>query len=321
QAQVAHLWHSAEAARLQRVAAPAAPPPPPSWAPIQPEQPAPAAAPPETAAPPSAPPEDAESADARPQPPDAVVSPGPATASVPPVPPTPASEPEPGFEERFGTQWVVWVGGLALALGAIFLVRYAIEQDLVGPGVRIFLGTLLAATLVGAGEWTRRNEVRSGLGEIQAAYIPGILTAAGTTAAYATAYSAYALYDFLSPGSAFVLLGMVALATLAAALLHGPGLAGLGLVGAYVTPLLVSTGKPNFWALYLYLAAVTAAAFMLARARMWRWLAITAIAFGFLWTLPGLGLLPVIGVAAHSFHVTIGFALVAVFIVCGLLLG
>src|SRR5262249_37168473 len=153
--------------RLQRVAAPSGPPPPPSWAPIQPEQPAgPAAAPPpETAAPPGAPPEDAESADAG-QPPDRVGSPVPATAPLPPGPPTPASEPEPGFEERFGTQWVVWVGGLALALGAIFLVRYAIEQDLVGPGVRIFLGTLLAATLVGAGEWTRRNEIRAGLGEI-----------------------------------------------------------------------------------------------------------------------------------------------------------
>src|SRR5688500_18283859 len=42
----------------------------------------------------------------------------------------PALEPErPGasFEERFGTQWVVWIGRLALALGGLFLVRYSIE--------------------------------------------------------------------------------------------------------------------------------------------------------------------------------------------------
>ena len=32
--------------------------------------------------------------------------------------------------------------------------------------------------------------------------------------------------------------GLVALGTLAAALLHGPALAGLGLVGAYVTPII-----------------------------------------------------------------------------------
>ena len=90
------------------------------------------------------------------------------------------------------------------------------------------------------------------------------------------------------PAFAFVLLGVVALATLAAALLHGPALAALGLVGAYVTPLLVSTGQPNYWALYIYIAVVTAAAFALARMRMWLWLAVTAVAFGFFWTLPGM---------------------------------
>src|SRR5262245_60769807 len=87
---------------------------------------------------------------------------------------------------------------------------------------------------------------------------------------------------------AFLLLGAVALATLAAALLHGPALAGLGLVGAYLTPLIVSTEVPSYWGLYLYLAAVTAAAFALARARLWRWLAITAVLFSLVWVLPGI---------------------------------
>jgi len=203
----------------------------------------------------------------------------PAATSVPPASPPPPAPPPRGFEERFGTQWVVWVGGLALALGGIFLVRYSIEQGWIGPGVRIMLGGLLATALVAAGEWTRRNEIRTGFADIPTAHIPGILTAAGTTVAYATVYAAYGLYGFLAPGAAFVMLGVVALATLAAALLHGPALAGLGLVGAYVAPFLVSTERPNFWALYLYLAVVTAASFGLARLRLWRWLAITAMVF------------------------------------------
>ena len=61
------------------------------------------------------------------------------------------------FEERLGTQWAVWVGGIALALGGIFLVRYSIEQGLLGPGVRVALGALLAAALIIAGEWARRT--------------------------------------------------------------------------------------------------------------------------------------------------------------------
>src|SRR5439155_19851930 len=41
-------------------------------------------------------------------------------AMTPPPPPPPLSETQPGFEERIGTRWVVWVGGLTLALGGFF---------------------------------------------------------------------------------------------------------------------------------------------------------------------------------------------------------
>ena len=210
---------------------------------------------------------------------------------------------------------------MALALGGIFMVRYSIEQGLLGPGVRTFFGGLLAAALVAAGEWTRRNEIRAGFANLPTAHIPSILTAAGTTVAYATIYAAYALYGFIGPAGAFIMLGAVALATLAAALLHGPALAGLGLVGAYVTPLLVSTGQPSFWALYLYLAVVTAAAFTLARARLWRWLAVTAVLFGAFWAFPGLQNAADVSTAPHVFYAVVCFGLAAALIVSGLAFG
>lgn len=244
----------------------------------------------------------------------------PAAAAMAP-PPTAAAAEAMSFEERLGTQWAVWVGGIALALGGVFLVRYSIEQGLLGPGVRVMLGALLAIALIVAGEWARRTEKLSGISGLPAAHIPGVLTAAGTTIAFADVYVAYALYNFLPPATAFLLLGVVALATLAAALLHGPALAGLGLVGAYVTPALVATGKADYWSLYIYLAVVTAAAFTLARFRLWRWLAVTAVAFAVLWTLPGVGTGRVDALGAHTFHLIVGFALVAGLIVAGLLFG
>jgi uncharacterized membrane protein len=269
----------------------------------------------ENAAPPGAAPARAPAAPPRPapepvpQPAAAAESPGspppPSPHSAPPPPPSrppsvpitpPPSSPPPqqiGFEERFGTRWVVWVGGVALALGGIFLVRYTIQQGLIGPGVRVMLGGLLALALVAAGEWTRRKENLSGLPGLPAANIPSILTAAGTTVAYATVYAAYALYGFLPPPAAFILLGIVALLTLAAALLHGPALAGLGVIGAYLAPALVASAKPDYWALYIYIAVVTAAAFALARGRMWQWLAIAAIVLSALWTFPGADVFPV----------------------------
>lgn len=243
-----------------------------------------------------------------------------AADAPPPLPaPAPVSR-EPGFEERLGTRWVVWIGGLALALGGFFMVRYSIEAGLVGPGVRVFLGGLFALALLGAGEWTRRKESIPNIAALPIANIPAILTAAGTAVAFATIYAAYALYGFLVPGTAFVLLGLVAMGTLAAALLHGPALAGLGVVGAFVTPILVSSAKPDYWALYIYLAIVTAASFGLARIRLWRWLAVTTIIFAVLWVFPGLDTGD-LQVAPHAFHVVAGFVLAALLVVCGFMFG
>lgn len=241
-------------------------------------------------------------------------------AGGPPAMPPPLPPAEPGFEERIGTRWVVWIGGLTLALGGFFMVRYSIEAGLLGPGVRTLLGGAFALTLLAAGEWTRRQESISTIETLPIANIPAILTAAGTAVAFATVYAAYALYGFLAPATAFVLLGLVALGTLAAALLHGPALAGLGVAAAFVTPILVSSEQPDFWALYIYLAIVTAAAFALARIRLWRWLAITTIAASLLWTFPCLECGPSM-VAPHAFHVMSGFALAALLVVCGFLFG
>jgi uncharacterized membrane protein len=239
-------------------------------------------------------------------------------AAAPPPPPLP--QPDRGFEETIGTRWVVWVGGLTLALGGFFMVRYSIEAGLLGPGVRTMLGGLFALALLLVGEWTRRKESVSSIAALPIANIPAILTAAGTAVAFATVYAAYALYGFLVPATAFILLGLVAMGTLAAALLHGPALAGLGVVGAFVTPVLVSSGKPDFWALYIYLAIVTAAAFGLARVRLWRWLAVTTIAFALLWTFPCLQCGPSM-VGPHAFHVLVGFILAALLVVCGFMFG
>ena len=102
------------------------------------------------------------------------------------------------------------------------------RAGLVRAGLPVLLGAAVALALIAAGEWTRRHEILTGVTGLPKAHIPSVLTAAGTAIAYADVYAAYALYGFIGPAVAFLLLGAVALFTLAAALLHGPALAGLG---------------------------------------------------------------------------------------------
>src|SRR5262249_55484783 len=131
------------AAGVPSPAAEPAPEPPPAPAPLatpEPAQPAP-----EQAAP-------------VPEPIQTAASPPPSS-----VPPPPPPAPVRSFEERFGTQWVVWAAGIAITIGGFLFLRYSVEQGWFGPGTRVILGALLAILLVAAGEWARWSEKISGI--------------------------------------------------------------------------------------------------------------------------------------------------------------
>ena len=115
------------------------------------------------------------------------------------------------------------------------------------------------------------------------AHIPSILTAAGTVVAFGTIYAAHALYGFIGPAFAFTALGATGIIAMLAAALHGPALAGLGLAGAFIAPMLVQSNAPSPWPVVLYLAVVAAAAYVLARTRNWLWLAAAAVTGAFVW--------------------------------------
>ncbi|MBB6408085.1 DUF2339 domain-containing protein [Mesorhizobium sangaii] len=188
-------------------------------------------------------------------------------------------------ETALGTRWAVWVGGIALALGGLFLIRYTIEAGIFGPGVRLTMAAVLGLALVAGGEFIRRTGFKVPVQGAAGAYIPAILTAAGAFILFGTVYAAHGIYGFIGPALAFTLLGAIGVATIAAALVHGQALAGIGLVGAMVTPMLVASQAPNPWALFGYLAIVLAATGVIARMRDWTLLMAAAFFGTGAWTI------------------------------------
>jgi uncharacterized membrane protein len=231
----------------------------------------------------------AEEATAEPVPEPAAFAAAPTPSEAPtPEPPVAAPPPPPGesLESKIGARWTVLVGGLALALGAIFLVRYSIEQGLLGPAARVALGFLLAIVLFIAGEALRRRDRALGLPPVFAkADVPAILTGAAGIALFATIYAAHALYGFIGPAAAFALLTVAGLVTLFLSVIHGPALAALGALGSYAAPLLVTSTDPAPFPVVFHVLAVTAAVLGMARMRGWRWLAIGGIVASLVWGL------------------------------------
>ncbi len=227
-------------------------------------------------------------------PPAAAPVPPPAAATVPP-PPNPPPQPPPAAmapprpaparrmtERNFTSRWMVWVGGIALALGGVFMVRYSIEAGYLGPKVRIVLGILAGMAMLAAGEAARRHPGRR---MVQSDYIPPIGTGAAFLTLFASVYAAYALYDLIPPIVTFVLLAAVALGAIAISLLHGQVMALFGLIGSMLVPALVSTNAPMAAPLFGYLAVVAAALGAIARLRHWWIVAAATMAASAGWVL------------------------------------
>ncbi|MGI9412081.1 MAG: DUF2339 domain-containing protein, partial [Hyphomicrobiales bacterium] len=203
--------------------------------------------------------------------------------SVQQEPAAPAPAAREGLEQRLTSRWLVWLGGVTLALAGVFLVKYAAEQGLLGPRARTFLGLLFGVALAAGGEWVRRNP-KHGLAELApASYVPQALTAAGVFTAFASIFAAYSLYDLLAPLVAFAGLAAVALVAFALSLLQGPFVALLGLIGGLATPILISTGSSSALGLFSYLLLIIVACLAIVRYQRWWWLAFAAIGGGVAW--------------------------------------
>lgn len=181
-----------------------------------------------------------------------------------------AAKPKESFESRIGARWAVWVGGIALALGGIFMVKYSIEAGLLSPAVRLSLAAVFGLVLMAIGEFVRRRTQPLIANAFQNAMIPGVLTAAGAITLFAVTYVAYEFYGYLSPFAAFALLAAVSFATIGLSLLHGQALAGLGLLASMLTPALVATSEPSAWGLFGFLSVAWLATFAASRIRRWQ---------------------------------------------------
>ncbi|WP_428483147.1 DUF2339 domain-containing protein [Rhodopila sp.] len=206
-------------------------------------------------------------------------------AIAPATKPPPANPPLPlrDLEALLTTSWSVWLGSTALLFAGIFLVRYAVEQALLGPAARCSLAMLLGLVLLTAAEFLHRHEAPPLAGAFRIDQAPSGLAAGGTAVLFGSAYGAGPLLGLLPPLIAFAAMAAASLIALTAALCYGPLTAATGIVGAFATPALVATQTPSLPGLFAYLLVVSAAALLVVRRAGWIWLAWATTIASALW--------------------------------------
>ncbi|MCY0964057.1 DUF2339 domain-containing protein [Parathalassolituus penaei] len=175
---------------------------------------------------------------------------------------------EPGLLDRladnFRQHWMIWLGGICVGLAGVFMVRYSIEQGLLGPEARVLLSLLAGVGLHGAAEWLRRNKGQN----------PVFASLAGGASIilYSALLAAFRLIPDTSPTLVFAAMALVSFATMALALKQGPILAALGMLGGYLVPVLVNTGSGNIAAALVYISILTLFSLWLLAYVQRRWL-------------------------------------------------
>jgi uncharacterized membrane protein len=164
----------------------------------------------------------------------------------------------------FGGNTVVRMGVVVLFMGLAFLARYAVENALLPPQLR-----LAAIGAVGIGLFVFGMRMRKRGSERRGYSLT--LQGAGIAVLYLTVFAAFRLYHFLPAAAAFAALGLICLFSAVIALaLDALPLAFIGFAGGFAAPVLVSTGQGDHVGLFSYYLLLGAAIAVIAWLKAWR---------------------------------------------------
>jgi len=207
-------------------------------------------------------------------------------APPPLMPPRPAiaatANAQPDWESRIGSHWLNRIGIAALLIGVSYFLKFAFDNDWIGPAGQISIGIVAGIAIV---IWSERFRAKN----YNAFSYP--LKAVGIGTLYLSLWAAFHVYNLIPSSVAFAMMLVVTAATSVMALSQDAQiLAAFALVGGFSTPVLLSTGENREVALFTYVAILDIATLVLVAFRPWRRLLVMsyigtlALYLGWYWT-------------------------------------
>jgi uncharacterized membrane protein len=206
----------------------------------------------------------------------AQVPPSDSAAAATTTPVAQASTPVPtesadSLETRIGSRWLLYVGVVAIIVGASYFEKLAIENRWIGETARVVQGSIVGLLLVYGG----LRFVRAGY-----ALYGQLITGCGVAVLYVSTYAAFNFYHLIGQPSAFVVMSAVTvLAAWLADRQRSQGLALMAVGGGFATPFLVSSGTDAQFSLFVYESILIAGTMFLAHRRQWP--VLNVVSYGF----------------------------------------
>jgi uncharacterized membrane protein len=162
---------------------------------------------------------------------------------------------------------------LTMVFGVGYFLKYSFEQGWVGPEGRVAMAYLWGIVLLVAGDRFRKSFERFGLS----------LIGGGIAVLYFSAFAAFQIYHLFGQTTSFSIMVMITvLACVLAIRYDTKWLAVLGLIGGFLTPVLLTTGQDNQIALMTYMTILNFGLLGIAFYKKWDLLNILGFIFTYL---------------------------------------
>jgi uncharacterized membrane protein len=173
------------------------------------------------------------------------------------------------LETLIAGRWLNRIGIVAVIVAVSFFLKYAFDNHWIGPSGRVAMGILLGAAMLPWSHWL--------LGKGYPYFSEGI-AGLGQATLLLSVWAGCRYYTLFSRDVGFA--GMIVITAVMAAIALGRNserIALLSLLGGFLTPLLLSTGKDEQVVLFTYLLILGAGLLIIAARRDWR--SLTPVAF------------------------------------------
>ncbi|RJP27533.1 MAG: DUF2339 domain-containing protein [Candidatus Omnitrophota bacterium] len=196
----------------------------------------------------------------KPQPPPSPMRPLPLSS-------TPRSE-SASLEMILGSKWLNWIGIVLLIFAMAFFLKYAYDNNWIGPLGRLCIGALTGVVALIIGEMARKKEYN---------ILFHALSGGGIAIFYVCTYFSFQVYQLTPPSVAFFLSILVTMLSVAMGVIHNARLLCLfGQIGGFLSPILLSSGENRPIALFSYLLILNFTAMGCAFFKQWREINTTA---------------------------------------------